>query len=83
MYRVFDTPRWQCPLCGKTKDAKAQLCALCRKQSRSANRPSPEQLRRVLELHGWNFSSAGRFFRVSGNTIKRWCDTLDINKEST
>lgn len=82
-YQIYNSSRWRCPSCGAEKDAKAQLCSTCRAIARNTNRPPVDQIRRVLELYGWNFSAAGRFFRVSGNAVRKWCVSLDIHKEST
>lgn len=38
-------------------------------------------IRRVLDLHGWNYSAAGRYFHVSDNAVRKWCKKYGIVKE--
>lgn len=80
-YKTFETSRWKCPSCGGEKDAKAKLCQSCRRELSNSKRPSPDQLRRVLELCGDNYNAAGRFLHVSGKTVRRWATQNGEKKE--
>lgn len=80
-YKIGTTQRWICPECGAQKDAKADLCIACYSKVRAKDIPSPEMIRRVLDLNKWNFSATGRYFRVSDNAVRKWCKKYNIVKE--
>ena len=80
-YKMFDTDRWRCPRCGAKRDAKANLCAACYKVERAKDIPDPVTIKRVLDRFGWNFSAAGRYFRVSDNAVRKWCRKYDIRQQ--
>lgn len=81
-YKMRSTPRWRCPICGGAKDAKATNCSTCNKQIRCEDIPSPEMIRRVLDLYSWNYCAAGRYFRVADNTVRKWCKRFNIERTS-
>lgn len=76
-----DSERWHCPICGAKKDAKAKLCYQCYLVEHAREIPDPMMIRRVLDLHGWNYSAAGRYFHVSDNAVRKWCKKYGIVKE--
>ena len=80
-YKMRTTKRWICPICGSQKDAKAKYCRDCRNQQRESELPDPVTIRRVLDLFGWNYCAAGRYFRVSDNAVRKWCRRFNIQKE--
>lgn len=63
-----------CSKCNKqiTRDAKTGMCYECYiKTTRVVERPTKEELESLLRET--NFSSVGRKFGVSDNSIRKWC----------
>lgn len=75
--------RWICPVCGAPKDAKAKVCKDCWAKEHSKEIPDAMMVKRVMDLFHWNYSAAGRYFRVSDNAVRKWCKKYGIKKENT
>ncbi|GAK60892.1 conserved domain protein [Candidatus Vecturithrix granuli] len=71
-----------CKECGAgiTRYSKSGLCAACAcKHQRKVERPSREELERLLETH--SFVSVGRMFGVSDNAIRKWLRRISTAEE--
>ena len=69
-----------CEKCGKPllKGAK-QYCLKCYKEVIRENIPAKDELfNKLLEFNG-NFSQVGRFYKVSDNTIRKWCKSYNLS----
>jgi len=61
----------KCPDCGVSIGRKSKRCISCsHKQRRKTVRPSKEELKDMLKKETW--TSIGRRFGVSDNTIRKW-----------
>ena len=72
-------PKYFCEICGKEKKTKAsRYCPECAaKLKRKVIRPEKEELIGMFrKLH--SFSSVGEVYKVSDNTIRKWCKQLDL-----
>lgn len=70
-----------CSSCGKriTDQADTGLCQECYKvASRTVERPEPLQLAKEILTLG--FEGVGRKYNVSGNAIKKWCETYNMGR---
>lgn len=70
---------YSCSICQKKigKRNKNNLCEDCYHESRrTTNRPSALELAKMIYEEG--FEGTGRKYSVSGNTIKKWCDSYGI-----
>ena len=69
-----------CQLCGKNISHNAKLCAYCLKISqRKIDRPSREELKQMIRHTP--FTSIGKQFGVSDNTIRKWCDSYGLPRK--
>ena len=73
----------QCVDCGIkiTKDAiRCPACAC--KNSRKVNRPTLNELHKlIIDLRG-NFTQIGKIYGVTDNTIRKWCDAYGLSRYS-
>lgn len=70
---------YSCSNCGKkiSKNNKNNLCEICYHESRRVvERPAALELAEMISKEG--FEAVGRLYKVSGNTIKKWCDYYKI-----
>lgn len=69
-----------CQICGKEISKNAKICIGCygKSQRKVADRPEPEELRKILLEHNGNFSEVGRLFEVQDNTIRKWCKKYNM-----
>ena len=77
--------KYYCNQCGVeiSKDSNSRLCRSCySKTTRKVDRPSKEELYNYLLSIKGNFSEAGRHFKVSDNSIRKWCKTYNIPSSS-
>lgn len=67
-----------CPICGKTKDIKAQRCRQCTINEQRKGWPSKEELHdKIIELKG-NFTQVGRIYQVTDNAVRKWCKAYGL-----
>ena len=72
-----------CSDCGKPVTRKAIRCPICKSlHERRVVRPSSEELINILTSLNGNFSEASRYFGVSDNAIRKWCDSYSISRSS-
>ena len=71
-----------CPLCGKRKDFKANVCKECRiKNTYTAERPDRTILKNMI--YNIPFLRIGEMFGVSDNAVRKWCNAYNLpNKKS-
>ena len=67
-----------CKQCGKQIGKQSKYCSKCKSlaQRKIVDRPSELELVKMIKENG--FESTGRFFGVSGNTIKKWCQFYNL-----
>lgn len=69
-----------CPLCGGPKDKASQLCHQCLIEQLRKDRPNRETLKQLIRTTP--FTTIGKRYNVSDNTIRRWCDTYNLPKQA-
>jgi Zn finger protein HypA/HybF involved in hydrogenase expression len=74
----------KCKVCQKeiTDAKKADYCSKCRDEKKygvqTKLKVSKKELKeKMIELN-WNYSAAGRFYKVSDNTVKKWCKKYNL-----
>ena len=70
----------KCPICGKEILSSKKYCsAKCAhmSQRKVKNRPTKEQLELLVKDN--SFEGLGRQFGVTGNAVKKWCETYGID----
>lgn len=73
----FEKTEVSCVDCGTSVDYKATRCRNCHNLSiRVVDRPSSEDLLRSLK--DTNFERVGEYYGVTGNTIRKWCESYDM-----
>lgn len=83
LYISVKSPLYQsqlsiCPVCGKTKDVKANKCRQCTIEEQRKDRPSKEELyNKLIELKG-NFTQAGKIYNVTDNAVRKWCKVYNL-----
>lgn len=74
-----------CKECGAalSREAQGDLCHICYpKTTRKVERPSSEELYKILKNNRGNFSKIGRIFGVSDNSIRKWCASYNLPTHS-
>ena len=72
-----------CKNCGKEISSKAIYCIQCQGlMNRKIERPSSEDLYKILVDNNGNFSAVGRLYGVSDNSIRKWCKAYNMPTHS-
>lgn len=66
----------ECPICGKEKNAWANLCMNCANKERAKHIPPKEELIAMLLEH--NMLSIGKAYGVSDNAVRKWCKKYEL-----
>lgn len=70
-----------CSICGKQISRWGKICQTCVGLSqRKVERPSKEELNILLKNN--NFSSVGRMYGVTDNTIRKWCLSYGLSNKA-
>lgn len=78
-----EKPKYFCIDCGIEISADAKRCPICAaKARRTVNRPSKEELYQFLIDNKGNFCAAGRYYGVTDNAIRKWCDSYKLSRKS-
>lgn len=68
-----------CKNCGKEISNKATLCSECYSISqRQVDRPSADELLKIIKNNNGNFTAVGKLFGVSDNSIRKWCKAYNL-----
>lgn len=68
-----------CKNCGIEISQGSTYCNKCRGLlSRMVERPNADQLKQILLEYKGNFSSVGKLFNVTDNTIRKWCKSYNL-----
>lgn len=75
-----------CLNCGKELHSKTKygMCSSCANKqfnTKVQNKPSKEELEKLINEKSYEF--IGRMYGVSGNTIKKYCKNLNIERKNT
>lgn len=66
-----------CPLCGALVTKVGNLCIKCsHKKQQVSGRPNREQLK--ADIRTMSFTSVGHKYKVSDNTIRKWCNLMNL-----
>lgn len=66
-----------CTNCGKVIGSKAKMCISCTYISRRVvERPSKNTLKELIKIE--SFSSIGKRYNVTDNTIRKWCKSYGL-----
>lgn len=66
-----------CTICGKPISPKATICIDCNKEKmRVSDRPNRTELKFMIRTLA--FTTIGKKFNVSDNTIRKWCDSYNL-----
>lgn len=70
-----------CKVCGKelNNDSKLYCSVECYRKDRKSKKPSYEELMKKIEELNYNFLALGRFYNVSDNAVRKWCDFYNID----
>lgn len=70
----------RCQNCGKLISDGATLCVECRglSQRKVQNRPSAEELEKILYNNRGNFTKVASMFGVTDNAIRKWCKAYNM-----
>ena len=80
--KVRAVPKF-CSVCGKQITGKGTTgkCFEChQKETRVAERPSPQQLKKLLQEN--NFVKVGQMFGVSDTAIRKWCKNYGMSTKA-
>ena len=73
-----------CRNCGVEISRGSTLCAKCNSiNQRKVDRPSKEELLKLLYSNNGNFTRIGQLFEVTDNTIRKWCKSYDLPYHSS
>lgn len=71
-----------CEICGDVVSKKGLTCVKCKGVlGRKVDRPSKDEL--YLYLTNNSFATAGRFYGVSCNAVRKWCRAYEIPSKSS
>lgn len=71
-----------CTICGKIITKGSIYCQDCYHiQSRIVDRPDREKLKKLIR--SISFLQIGKMYKVSDNTIRKWCDTYGLPRKSS
>lgn len=80
--QYYEKKKYFCVDCGKEISNKAVRCEECNKKfSRITERPSREELKRLIRTT--SFLEIGRMYKVSDNSIRKWCIAENLPKTKT
>lgn len=67
-----------CPTCNAIISQKASHCPTCSAKiaRKVENRPTREELKNLIRIK--SFVEIGKMFKVSDNTIRKWCDNYSL-----
>ena len=75
-------PQTKCIDCGAIITSGCKRCVTCaQKASRQVNRPDRETLKKLIRENP--FVKIGEQFKVSDNTIRKWCEAYNLPKKKT
>ena len=82
--RINKKKQYYCADCGKEISDGSTYCIECYgKRQRQNIWPSQEELKKILFENQGNFSKVGRIFKVSDNTIRKWCKKYNMPYHSS
>lgn len=68
---------WYCKFCGKEVSRGSECCIECaNKKRRTAERPDRSELKTLIRT--LPFTKIGEKYGVTGNAIKKWCDSYNL-----
>lgn len=72
--------KYFCPDCGDPVSTQGNRCVACNAiaNRKCLDRPSKEQLTKLLIEHNGNFSEIGRMYDVSDVAIRKWCKSYNM-----
>ncbi len=70
-YKVGDSHKHICPMCGGFMDIQAIMCLECRNKERAKNIPAKEELYKLLRDN--SMCAIGKIYGVSDNAVRKWC----------
>lgn len=74
--------KYICQRCGKILTGEATYCLECRSfLNRVVERPSREELKNLIRHTA--FTTIGKQFGVSDNTIRKWCDSYSLPRKAS
>ena len=82
----IEYPKKYCKVCGKEirYDSKTDYCGTCypkNQKRRVENRPDRESLKEMIR--NLPFTTIGSKYKVTDNTIRKWCDTYGLPRKKT
>lgn len=69
---ALPNPKKVCPICGREKDIKADMCIACYKRKKAEHIPTREKLLELL-THYRSLTPIARLYSVNSNSVKKWC----------
>lgn len=82
----YTTIQHTCKQCGKHISYKTehQLCRECYvKSTRFVERPTAEELTKILFEYKGNFRAVGKLFNLTDNAIRKWCKSYNLPYHSS
>lgn len=77
--KYYETKKYYCLDCGKEISYGSIRCVNCNnKQQRTIERPTREELKKLIRTK--SFLEIGRIYKVSDNSIRKWCITEKLPK---
>lgn len=73
-----------CKICGKEVYRGSERCPECAaKARRKTERPSKDELEKLLIENNGNFSKVSKIFSISDNGLRKWCKSYGIPSHSS
>lgn len=84
-FKIYKDDKRFCLGCGKEITNNSLYCFDCANKHRrkQKNRPTKEELEKMLKEEKGNFSKIANQFGISDNAVRKWCNTYGLSSKSS